>query len=254
MEQPPGFTDQNLPDHVCLLHKSLYGLKQAPCAWFECLSLALLELGFTSCNADPSLFIFHANYILILLLVYVDDVIITGNNPDRIQSIISHLSTRFALKDLGSLSYFLRIKIRCFPEGIFLSQAKYTRDLLTKAVLLDCTHNLTPMAVKTQPYDDDKEPIHFTHYRSLVGSLQYLTFTRPDITHAVNRVCQHFQSPTKQDLKAVTRILHYLKGTLDFDSLNKAPINCMPFRTPIGLVALKQDVAQLTFVFTLGQT
>ncbi|KAK9214398.1 hypothetical protein WN944_006390 [Citrus x changshan-huyou] len=216
MEQPPGFTDQNLPDHVCLLHKSLYGLKQAPRAWFECLSLALLELGFTSCKADPSLFIFHANDILILLLVYVDDVIITGNNPDIIQSIISHLSTRFALKDLGLLSYFLGIENRRFPGGIFLSQANYTRDLLTKAALLDCTPNRTPMAVKTQPYDDDQEPIHATHYRSLVGSLQYLTFTRPDITHAVNKVCQHFQSPTKQDLKAITRILRYLKGTLDF--------------------------------------
>ncbi|KAK9214397.1 hypothetical protein WN944_006389 [Citrus x changshan-huyou] len=216
MEQPPGFTDQNLPDHVCLLHKSLYGLKQAPRAWFECLSLALLELGFTSYKADPSLFIFHANDILILLLVYVDDVIITGNNPDIIQSIISHLSTRFALKDLGLLSCFLGIEIRRFPGGIFLSQAKYTRDLLTKAALLDCTPNRTPMAVKTQPYDDDQEPIHATHYRSLVGSLQYLTFTRPDITHAVNKVCQHFQSLTKQDLKAITRILRYLKGTLDF--------------------------------------
>ncbi|KAH9801961.1 retrovirus-related pol polyprotein from transposon RE2 [Citrus sinensis] len=216
MEQPLGFTDQNLPDHVCLLHKSLYGLKQAPCAWFECLSLALLELGFTSYKADHSLFIFHANDILILLLVYVDDVIITENNPDRIQSIISHLSTWFALKDLGLLSYFLGIEIRRFPGGIFLSQAKYTRDLLTKAALLDCTPNRTPMAVKTQLYDDDQEPIHATHYRSLVGSLQYLTFTRPDITHAVNKVCQHFQSPTKQDLKAVTRILCYLKGTLDF--------------------------------------
>ncbi|KAH9667846.1 hypothetical protein KPL70_021200 [Citrus sinensis] len=147
MEQSPGFTDQNLPDHVCLLHKSVYGLKEAPRAWFECLSLALLELGFTSCKVDHSLFIFHANDTLIFLLVYVNDVIITGNNPDRIQSIISHFSNRFVLKYLGLLSYFLEIEIRHFPGGIFLSQTKYTRDLLTKATLLDCTPNRTPMVV-----------------------------------------------------------------------------------------------------------
>lgn len=186
MEQPFGFTDQNLLDHVCLLHKSLYGLKQAPRAQFECLSSALLELGFISCKTYNSLFIFDANNILILHLVYVDDVIVTGNNPARIQSIINHLSTWFALKDLGLLSYFLGIEIWCFPRGIFLSQAKYTRDLFTKAA------------------------------RTLVGSLQYLTITKPRIIHTVNKVCQHFQSPTKQDLKVVTRIIHYLKGTLDF--------------------------------------
>ncbi|KAH9801962.1 retrovirus-related pol polyprotein from transposon RE2 [Citrus sinensis] len=88
---------------------------------------------------------------------------------------------------LGFTDQNLPDHIRRFPGGIFLSQAKYTRDLLTKAALLDCTPNRTPMAVKTQLYDDDQEPIHATHYRSLVGSLQYLTFTRPDITHAVNK-------------------------------------------------------------------
>ena len=97
-----------------------------------------------------------------------------------------------------------------------MSQAKYTTDLLANAKMENCTPISTPMVVKEVISLTDREPVNPTEYRTLVGSLQYLTFSRPDITHAVNRVCQHFQNPTKADLRAVKRILCYLKGTLDF--------------------------------------
>ena len=111
MQQPPGFEDPLHPTFVCKLHKSLYGLKQAPRAWFECLSTTLLTLGFEGSKADSSLFHFHKNNIKILILIYVDDVIVTGNNSEAVQAIISTLSTKFSLKDLGSLKYFLGIEI-----------------------------------------------------------------------------------------------------------------------------------------------
>ncbi|KAH9799298.1 reverse transcriptase Ty1/copia-type domain-containing protein [Citrus sinensis] len=111
MEQPPGFRNSRHPAYVCKLKKSLYGLKQAPRAWFECLSQALISLGFSSSKADSSLFIFNNKSILILILIYVDDVIITGNNEKEIQSIINNLSSKFALKDLGNLHYFLGIEV-----------------------------------------------------------------------------------------------------------------------------------------------
>lgn len=204
------------PTFVCKLHKSLYGLKQAPRAWFECLSTTLLTLGFEGSKADSSLFHFHKNNITILILIYVDDVIVTGNNSEAVQAIISTLSTKFSLKDLGSLKYFLGIEINRFQNGLFLSQAKYTRDLLHKARMIACSSIRTPMATKITPSVDDHDLVNATTYRGLVGSLQYLTFTRPDITHAVNRVCQHFQNPTKAYLHAVKRILRYLKGTIDY--------------------------------------
>ena len=112
MEQPPGFRNSRHPAYVCKLKKSLYGLKQAPRAWFECLSQALISLGFSSSKADSSLFIFNNKSILILILIYVDDVIITGNNEKEIQSIINNLSSKFALKDLGNLHYFLGIEVQ----------------------------------------------------------------------------------------------------------------------------------------------
>ncbi|KAL9408899.1 hypothetical protein AB3S75_047312 [Citrus x aurantiifolia] len=199
MEQPPGFPNSRHPAYVCKLQKSIYGLKLAP-----------------SSKADSSLFIFNNKSILILILIYVDDVIITGNNEKEIQSIINNLSSKFALKDLGNLYYFLGIDVQQFTHGIFLSQAKYTKDLHFKARMQDCSPINTSMAIRSIPCSDDNEPVDATEYRGLVGSLQYLTYTRLEITFAVNRVFQHFQAPTKANLKDLKRILRYHKGTLDF--------------------------------------
>ena len=162
------------------------------------------------------MFILHHELSIILLLVYVDDVIITGNNNTLIQHIIRTLSSQFALKDLGMLTYFLGIEIKYFTARICLSQAKYTKDLLIKTKMQDNTSIATPMTVKDIPKFDDNEPVDATKYRRIVGSLHYLTFTRLDITHAMNRVYQKFQQPTKADLRSVKRILRYLKGTLNF--------------------------------------
>ncbi|KAH9803317.1 reverse transcriptase Ty1/copia-type domain-containing protein [Citrus sinensis] len=182
MEQPPGFRNSRHPAYV----------------------------------SDSSLFIFNNKSILILILIYVDDVIITGNNEKEIQSIINNLSSKFALKDLGNLHYFLGIEVQQFTHDIFLSQAKYTKDHLSKARMQDCSPINTPMAIRSILCSDDNEHVDATEYRGLIGSLQYLTYTRPDITFAVNRVSQHFQAPTKANLKDVKMILRYLKGTLDF--------------------------------------
>jgi hypothetical protein len=110
MEQPQGFVHSSYPDYVCRLHKSIYGLKQAPRAWFTRLSQALLDIGFTGSQLDPSLFTYHTTHVHICLLVYVDDIILTGNHKDTISCILSKLKSEFALKDLGALNYFLGIQ------------------------------------------------------------------------------------------------------------------------------------------------
>ena len=112
MEQPPGFKSLEQPDYVCKLQRSLYGLKQAPRAWFDRLSQFLLHIGFTCSKADSSLFIYKTNAIIVLMLVYVDDVVIIGNNNDFIDNLIHKLSTEFVLKDLGRLHYFLGLEIK----------------------------------------------------------------------------------------------------------------------------------------------
>ncbi|GAU44375.1 hypothetical protein TSUD_243070 [Trifolium subterraneum] len=231
MEQPPGFEHPHLPNHVCQLHKSLYGLKQAPRAWFEKLSACLISLGFICSKADPSLFIHRYDTNFTLLLVYVDDIILTGNAPSFISHLVKQLHEKFALKDLGQLHYFLGIEIKHFCGGITISQTKYAHDLLKRAHMLGASKINTPIASKPNELPDDNNPVDATEYRRLCGSLQYLTFTRPDLTHAVNLVCQHFQNPTQKDLQAVKRILRYIKGTLTHGLryLNQSSLNLTAF-------------------------
>ncbi|GKE81609.1 retrotransposon protein, putative, ty1-copia subclass [Tanacetum coccineum] len=121
MKQPLGFIDPRRPNHVCLLHNSLYGLKQAPRAWFKRLSKALFDLSFKGSKADPSLFIYSCGDTLLYILVYMDDIIVTGNNKGTIDNIICQLGSAFTLKDLESLNYFLGIEIVPHVSGILLS-------------------------------------------------------------------------------------------------------------------------------------
>ncbi|GJV34144.1 retrovirus-related pol polyprotein from transposon RE1 [Tanacetum coccineum] len=215
MEQPPGFLNHQYPNHVCKLSKALYGLKQAPRAWFQRLSTFLL-LGFTCSRADTSLFVFTSDTCIMYLLVYVDDLILTGNDESVIATFTSRLNHEFAIKDLGALNYFLGLEVAYTDNGLFLTQSKYARDILKRADLYDSKPVSTPLATHVSftadgiPYSDS------TLYRSLVGALQYLTITRPDLSYAVNQVSQFLHAPTIAHFQSVKRILRYVKGTISF--------------------------------------
>ncbi|KAD3068636.1 hypothetical protein E3N88_36516 [Mikania micrantha] len=216
MEQPPGFANPHFPNHVCLLKKAIYGLKQTPRAWFDRLSTFLLQCGFSCSRADASLFVYNHKGCLIYLLVYVDDIIVTGNNDEFISSFVAKLHSEFAIKDLGSLNYFLGLEVTPTDDGLFLSQAKYAHDILSRADLLDCKPVHTPLAPNETLSSAGAPLPDVTSYRSLVGALQYLTITRPDIAYAVNQVSQFLQSPTLDHLQHVKRILRYIKGTMSY--------------------------------------
>lgn len=214
MRQPQGYTDPNHPTYVCKLTKALYGLKQAPRARFSVFSSYLLELGFQASKADTSLFILHKANSITLILVYVDDIILTGNDSTFLSQLVELLSAKFVLKDLGSLRYFLGIEVTYSQSGMFISQTKYALELLTKAGMDDCKPNASPTSTKG-PYDPSDLPFdNIPLFRTLVGSLQYLTLTRPDIAFAVNIVSQHMHQPKVSHFMAVKRLLRYIKGTL----------------------------------------
>ncbi|KAJ0788607.1 putative RNA-directed DNA polymerase [Helianthus annuus] len=216
MRQPPGFIDQTKPDHICLLHKSLYGLKQAPRAWFTKLSTSLHQLGFYGSKTDPSLFIRNSSGCLVYLLVYVDDIIITGNNSTVVASIIQQLNSLFALKDMGQLHYFLGVEVVHKGSDLVLSQRKYVCEILHRAGLADCKAISTPMSTSHVLLPDDSPLLDDpSRYRQTVGALQYATLSRPDIAFAVNKVCQFMHAPTENHWAGVKRILRYLKGTID---------------------------------------
>ncbi|CAN1283134.1 Retrovirus-related Pol polyprotein from transposon RE2 [Linum perenne] len=212
MVQPPGFIDATRPDHVCRLHKSLYGLKQAPRAWFACLRDALLHLEFTGSKTDHSLF-YRTHPSPVYVLVYVDDIIITGASVDDVRGIITSLATRFQLKDLGRLSYFLGVEVHRTDSTLHLSQGKYIADLLHKAGLQTSNPVATPYYTPKHAHAQDELFDRPTDFRQLLDGLQYLQITRPDISYAVNRLSQTMHSPSVSDWTQLKRVLRYLKGT-----------------------------------------
>jgi len=227
MQQPQGFehSDSTL---VCILHKALYGLKQAPRQWFERLTTALVQFGFQASKCDPSLFTYAKQKQVVYLLVYVDDIIITGSSSSSVSALVQQLDSVFSLKQLGMLEYFLGIEVEHLPNNsLLLTQSKYIKDLLAKTHMLACNPINTPMVSNCKlskiGSDTFSDP---SLYRSVVGSLQYATITRPEIAYSVNKVCQFMSSPLESNWVAVKRILRYLKGTLTFGlQLHPAPIH-----------------------------
>jgi hypothetical protein len=220
--QPAGFVDSTRPDLVCRLNKSLYGLKQAPRAWYSRFASYLQTLGFTEAKSDTSLFIFHHGDETAYLLLYVDDIVLTASSQTLLQRIIASLQREFAMKDLGVLHHFLGVTVEPRPSGLFLHQRQFACDILERAGMADCKPCTTP--VDTQGKLSEAEgpllgPQDSTAYRSLAGALQYLTFTRPDITYAVQQLCLHMHAPREPHLAAMKRLLRYLRGTIGYGLL-----------------------------------
>ena len=138
MEIPPGFGTSQTHGKVLRLRKSLYGLKQSPRAWFDRFRRAMCVMGYTQCNGDHTVFYRHSEWHITILAVYVDDIIITGDDIVEIAQLKKKLSKEFEVKDLGQLRYFLGIEIARSPKGIVLSQRKYVLDLLSDTGMLGC--------------------------------------------------------------------------------------------------------------------
>jgi hypothetical protein len=177
----------------------------------------LLQLGFRASKADTSLFIFHQGSIQIFLLIYIDDIIVVISSQYVIDKLLQQLWADFALKHLRPLSYFLGIEVVKCSDGLLLTQQKYAFDILRCAGMHNCMPTRTPLVVDEKLSLTDGDPLSSddaTSYRSLVGALQYLTLTRPDISYSVNKVCQFLHAPTTLHLSVVKRILCYVHGTL----------------------------------------
>lgn len=213
MRQPPGYAGKLKPRFVCKLDKALYGLKQAPRAWHARLCGKLEALGFKSSKADSSLFYYNKSKITMFILVYVDDIIVASSSQEATSAPLKDLEREFALKDLGDLHYFLGIEVKRSSKGLLLSQAKYAEDIIKRTGMSKCKLISTPLSSVEKLCATEGEllgPDDSTKYRSVVGTMQYLTLTRPDISYAVNRVCQFLHSPTTIHWSAVKRILRYV--------------------------------------------
>jgi len=180
MQPPLGLSSP--PNKVCCLRRALYGLKQAPWAWFAKFNATVSSLSYSISSYYYAVFIRRTDHGIILLLLYVDDMIITGDVFIGILELKQFLSQHFEMKDLGTLSYFLGLEISSSSDGFYLTQAKYISDLLSRANLTDCKIVDTPTELNTRLNLQDGKPLRdLTLYLHLVGSLVYLTVTRPDI-------------------------------------------------------------------------
>ncbi|CAM8960116.1 unnamed protein product [Rhodiola kirilowii] len=214
MTFPPGFFKQEKQlGMVCKLNKSLYGLKQASRQWFSKFSDALLTYEFHQSSHDHSLFTYDHNGDFLILLVYVDDVVITGTSTSLIDSVKTFIHSAFKIKDLGQFKYFLGIEVARSPSGIFINQRKYVLDLLSEVGLLACKPSTTPMDIKQKLAlsTADKLPDP-TEYRKIVGKLVYLHVTRLDIAFPVHVLSQFLAAPTTDHLQAANRVLRFLKN------------------------------------------
>ena len=233
MEQPEGFAEDS--NKVCKLRKTIYGLKQAPRAWHECLAKALMNEGFRKSHADPSLFTRIGSTGRIFILVYVDDMLLVGENKEKLERTIENLKSLFDTKNLGEAGYFLGMKIeRNRPRKIIrLSQGQYVRDLLERFNMGDCKSNKLPLQPSSTLSKDmspssqaETEGMANIPYQSLVGGLLYLAnSTRPDISYSVGVLARYMSNPGQQHWAAGKGLLRYLKGTVNRGVVYSKPDN-----------------------------
>ncbi|GJW01009.1 retrovirus-related pol polyprotein from transposon TNT 1-94 [Tanacetum coccineum] len=215
VSQPEGFVDPEHPSHVYRLKKALYGLKQAPRAWYDKLSAFLIKSGFTKGVVDPTLFTRKAGKHFLLVQIYVDDIIFASTNPKACKLFAFEMNSTFKMSMMGQMSFFLGLQVSQNPRGIFINQSKYAQEILKKFGFDSCTPIDTPMAERPN-LDEDKggKLIDPTRFRGMVGSLMYLSASRPDIVFAVCMCARYQAKPTEMHLTAIKRIFRYLKGTI----------------------------------------
>ena len=220
MTQPPGFKVAGSEPKVCRLQKAIYGLKQAPRAWYIKIDQYLVNQGFQRSPSDSNLYIKHSGNDILFLVVYVDDLIITGNSEHLISEIKQDLCRTFDMTDLGLLHYCLGIEVWQTDNSIFLSQSKYARNLLDRFRMQDCKPASTPMETGLKlSAQSDSPPVDETLFRQLVGSLIYLTTTRPDLSFAVSYISRFMSNPKTDHWIAAKRVLRYVHGTSDYGLL-----------------------------------
>src|SRR6185295_19239078 len=214
VKQPPGFEDVSHPDHVYFLDKALYGLKQAPRAWYDRLAKFLLKNGYRREVIDRTLFILEEECEILVVQVYVDDIIFSSTNLALVDKFKDLMSSEFEMSMIGELSIFLGLQITQKEDGIQIHQQKYLKELLKKFLMETCKSMATPCITDKKLKRFLSSPrVNEKVYRGMIGSLMYLTASRPDIVFVVC-LCARFQSdPREPHLAAMKRIFRYLKGT-----------------------------------------
>nr|GEZ70206.1 hypothetical protein [Tanacetum cinerariifolium] len=216
VSQPDGFVDSDNPNHMYKLKKSLYRLKQAPRAWYDMLSSFLISQDFSKGLVDPTLLIRRNENALLLVQIYVDDIIFAASTLELCDLFSKIMCLKFKMSMMGKISFFLGLQISQSPRGIFINQSKFTFESLKKYGFESFDRVDTPMVEKSK-LDEDKEEkvVDPSQYCGMIGTLLYLTVSRPDLQFAICMCARYQARPTEKHLHAVKRIFQYLKGTVN---------------------------------------
>nr|GEZ55129.1 hypothetical protein [Tanacetum cinerariifolium] len=205
--QPDGFVDLDNPNHVYKLKKALYGLKQAPRAWYDMLSSFLLSQDFSKGSVDPTLFIRKNVNDLLLVQIYVDDIIFAAHTLELCDLFANLMCSKFKMSMMGKISFFLGLQISQNSRGIFINQSKYALESLKKYGFESCDPVDTPMVEKSK-LDEYKEgkAVDPSHYRGMIGTLLYLTASRPDLQFAICMCARYQAQPTEKHVHALLQM------------------------------------------------
>ena len=265
MRQPEGFIKEDKKNLVCRLKKSLYGLKQAPRQWYKKFDSFMSSHSFTRCQADHCCYFKKFNNNFIILLLYVDDMLVTGSDMQEIVNLKHKLSKQFEMKDLGAPKQILgmRIKRDTNSRTLLLLQDKYINKVLSRFNMQNAKVVSTPLGVhfrlsKEQSPKTEKERAYMAKvpYASAIGSLMYvMVCTRPDIAQAVGAVSRYMNNPGKLHWEAVKWILRYLWGTTSKELCFKGGDTILTGYVDTDLVG-NVDIRRSTtgYVYTLGGT
>ena len=215
--QPEGYIQSGKEEKVYKLKKALYGLKQAPRAWYSKIDAYFQQDGFERSDNEPTLYLKKQGTEFLVVCLYVDDMIYLGSSKSILAEFKASMMKNFEMTNLGLLHYFLGLEVKQCDDGVFVSQRKYATDLLKKFHLAKCNAAATPMNINEKlQLDDDLGNANAKLFRSLIGGLNYLTNTRPDISFSVSVVSRFMHEPSKQHYGVARRILRYIAGTRDF--------------------------------------
>lgn len=215
MRQPPGFEQAGLKHFVCRLIRSIYGLKQSPRAWYEEIDSFLISIKCIKSELDPNLYVLSRGSEKVFMLLFVDDMLITGNSPELIRELKEQLRGKYEMKDLGKISRYLGVDFISTTRGIFLNQITYAADLVKEYGLELCKPVYTPLPEGLTLSAETSTPeFDSTIYSKLVGKLIYLTNTRPDICFSVGIVSRFMANPQQLHWDCALHIVRYINTTI----------------------------------------